>query len=461
MTIMHGAGPDAPRLVAAIVIAMAWIVFCLLVVRSRRRQASVSLGDVAPLDESSLLIAYAGQTGFSDQLARQTTQSLIAAGTAVHLQPLGEIDTCGLARTKRALFVVSTTGEGDAPDSAACFVRQAMTAPADLSGLRYGLLALGDSDYDEYCAFAHALDRWLRNCGATPLFDPVEVDNGDCGALRRWQHHLGKLCGSTAMPDWTTPGYESWRLAARHLLNPGSAGGPCFHIELEPPTGISPVWEAGDIVEIGPRDKVSPDTRLPHREYSIASVPADKRIHLLVRQMRYEDGRLGVGSGWLTDALPIGGMVDLRIRRNPNFHGPADGSPLILVGNGTGLAGLRGLLKSRVAAGHRRNWLVFGERNAACDHYYRDDMLAWQAARFIERLDLAFSRDQPDRIHVQHRLLGAAGELRRWIDEGASVYVCGSLDGMAPGVDRVLRETLGNKRVENLIETGRYRRDVY
>jgi sulfite reductase (NADPH) flavoprotein alpha-component len=461
MTIMHGALADPPRLVAAFAVAMAWVVFCLLMVWRRRREVSGVAETAVPIHESSLLVAYAGQTGFSDQLAQQTAQSLRAAGAATHLLPLGQVDTRHLAATRRALFVVSTTGEGDAPDSAAGFVRQAMTGAADLSGLSYGLLALGDSDYDRYCAFGRALDRWLRESGATPWFDPVEVDDGDDGALRHWQHHLGKLSGNSTMPDWHTPGYESWRLSARRLLNPGGLGGPCFHIELQPPEGVAPAWEAGDIVEIGPRDKASPGARLPHRDYSIASVPTDGGIHLLVRQVRHGDGRLGIGSGWLTEGVPMGGAVDLRIRRNPNFHPPADGRPLILIGNGTGLAGLRCLLKARIAAGHRRNWLVFGERSAACDHFYRDEMLAWQASCFVERLDLAFSRDPPARIHVQHRLRDAADELRRWVDDGASVYVCGSLDGMAPGVDAVLREALGNERVEDLILAGRYRRDVY
>src|SRR5690606_9801012 len=98
---------------------------------------------------------------------------------------------------------------------------------------------------------------------------------------------------------------------------------------------------------------------LPHREYSIASLPADGRIELLVRQMHRPDGQVGLGSGWLTAHAGIGDGIAALVRRNAAFHPPADTTPLILIGNGTGMAGLRAHLKARVAAGCRRNWLLF------------------------------------------------------------------------------------------------------
>jgi sulfite reductase (NADPH) flavoprotein alpha-component len=177
--------------------------------------------------------------------------------------------------------------------------------------------------------------------------------------------------------------------------------------------------------------------------------------------MRGRGGYLGIGSGWLTEHAPIGTEIALRVRSNTNFHMPRDARPMILIGNGTGLAALRALLKARIAAGHRRNWLLFGERHAAHDFLYREDIECWQMAGQIERVDFAWSRDQAERIHVQQRLREAAGELRRWVDAGAAIYVCGSLDGMAPGVDAVLREVLGDAPVERLREQDRYRRDVY
>lgn len=461
---------------------------------------------------SSLLLAYASQTGFAQQLAERSAASLREAGLPVRLCDLGKLTEQMLVDADRALFVASTTGEGDPPDPALAFVRDVLGRPLALESLRYGVLALGDREYERYCGFGHALDEWLRHSGAKPMFDLVEVDNGDEGALRHWQHHLSLLAGTPDLPDWTSPVYQSWRLAERRELNPGSAGAAAFHIGLSPPQGAAAAWRAGDIAEIGPRNSSAavdallgalaldpaapvemsggrerlqdvvarshlPATEqvsglgaqalaerlqpLPHREYSIASLPEDGALHVLLRRMLRPDGSPGIGSGWLCDYAAIGGEIALRIRSNPNFHPPEPERPLILVGNGTGIAGLRAHLKARAAAGARRNWLLFGERNADRDFFYRDDILRWREAGFIERLDLAFSRDGGANRYVQDALAAAADELRAWVGAGAAIYVCGSLQGMAPGVDAVLREALGEAAVDALRIEGRYRRDVY
>jgi sulfite reductase (NADPH) flavoprotein alpha-component len=200
---------------------------------------------------------------------------------------------------------------------------------------------------------------------------------------------------------------------------------------------------------------------LDAREYSIASVAEDGVLQLIVRLERHPDGTLGLGSGWLGEHAPIGSSISLRLRRNSGFHLPVDDAPVILLGNGTGLAGLRSLLKARMARGQQRNWLVFGERNAAHDFYCGDELQAALAKGDLARLDLAFSRDQAQKVYVQDRLREAAEELRRWVDDGAYIYVCGSLIGMAGGVDEVLKDVLGEEAVEALLEQGRYRRDVY
>ena len=461
--------------------------------------------------EVGVQVVYASQTGFAAQLARQTLQSLQAAGVPAQLHGLDTLTLDELRHAGQVLFVASTTGDGEPPDMALAFSRLAMKRPAQLDGLRYGLLALGDGDYEDYCGFGRQLQRWLEASGAQALFDPVEVDSEDEASLRHWQHHLAMLSGVSDLPDWQAPKYQRWQLIERRLLNPGSVGEPCFHLELKPLQG-STNWQAGDLVEIGPchaPDKVAtwlssreldgrvpvafgkerlplaallarcrlPEPgevegldedavaatlqRLPHRAYSIASLPEDGAIHLLVRQMRGRGGYLGLGSGWLTAHAPLGTEVALRVRSNVNFHAPRDARPLILIGNGTGLAALRALLKARIAAGHRRNWLLFGERHAAHDFLYRDEIERWMADGRIERADFAWSRDQAERIHVPQRLREAADELQRWVDAGAAVYVCGSLDGLAPGVDAALRDVLGDARLEQLRGQGGYRRDVY
>jgi sulfite reductase (NADPH) flavoprotein alpha-component len=132
-----------------------------------------------------------------------------------------------------------------------------------------------------------------------------------------------------------------------------------------------------------------------------------------------------------------------------------------LIGNGTGIAGLRSHLKARMQAGHARNWLIFGERNRSRDFYYEDEIAAWQSGQWLQRVDLAFSRDQPERIYVQHILFEQAGALQAWITDGAAIYVCGSAEGMAQGVQAALVQILGQATLERLAEEGRYRRDVY
>jgi sulfite reductase (NADPH) flavoprotein alpha-component len=453
------AGINDARLVAACVVVVLYVTTCVYFLRPRRnpipRPATSS-------DSPPTLIAFASQTGFAAELASRTAQSMQAAGEPVLLASLQDIDERLLRNTKSALFVVSTTGEGDAPDPASGFVRNMLDSSVALKDLNYGVLALGDREYDNYCAFGHRLDQWLRHQGATALFDVVEVDNGDEGALRHWQHQLSVLCNSPDLPDWEPPRYERWRLATRRLVNPGSAGDACFHIELQPQSDAVS-WQAGDIAEIDPRNSTwNADLQtLPHREYSIASLPSDGAIHLLVRQMRRPDGEPGLGSGWLTAGAKIGDDIALRVRANSNFHAPQSDVPMILIGNGTGIAGLRALLKSRIASARYRNWLIFGERKAAHDRFHGEELEGWRVAGQIERIDWVFSRDQPERRYVQDQIRECADDIRRWVNEGAAIYVCGSLQGMAPGVDAALSDVLSAALLESLATAGRYRRDVY
>ena len=505
-------GPEVRHAVAGGLVVGCYALFCGWI-GLRRRGVAIGTSSAAP---DALLVAYASQTGFAEQIARRSAQALQAAGLPVHLASLGDLGGNTLQRFRKALFVVSTTGEGDAPDSVAGFARKTLSRDLSLPDLSYGVLALGDSSYRQYCAFGRSLANWLHRQGAEPLFDTILVDDGDAGALRHWQHYLNVLGASAEMEDWAAPSYQPWTLAERRLLNPGSPGDPAYHLSLVPGTGSPCDWMAGDIAEVGPRNdphaveamlavlgmdgglpvrgeggeqalrdalaaRLLPhgDAALaalrgataqhlaetlpviPHREYSIASLPSDGRLELLVRQMRYPDGRLGLGSGWLTRHAERGGTIAVRLRRNSGFHPPPVACPLILIGNGTGMAGLRAHLKARAAAGAARNWLLFGERTSDRDFFYRDEIEAWRAQGLLARVDLAFSRESGWPRYVQDCLPGAARELEAWVDEGAAIYVCGSLQGMAAGVAAELERILGRDRLDELAERGRYRRDVY
>jgi len=218
--------------------------------------------------------------------------------------------------------------------------------------------------------------------------------------------------------------------------------------------------------------------RLQPRLYSIAS--SRKRypdeIHLTVGVVRYDlDGRgyLGLGSGFFAEHLAPGRPVPVFLQRAHGFRLPADASaPVIMVGPGTGIAPFRAFLQEREAAGAPgRNWLFFGAQHAATDFLYREELEDWRARGVLARLDTAFSRDQPQKIYVQHRMAEHAAELWRWLGDGAYFYVCGDAKRMAADVELALAGIAASEGglsatdaqawVKTLAREGRYLRDVY
>lgn len=445
---------DPLRWGGALALSGVYLAMCLAIWRARMARRS---GAFARAD---WLVVYASQTGSAEFLAVRTAATLRTGGLDARALCMSAFDPGVLAAHDRILFIASTYGEGDAPDSAARFAGATMGGGAGLPHLphlHYAVLALGDSTYANYCGFGRALDGWLAAHGATPLFERIDVDRGAPAALAEWQHQLARLAGTSDAPDWEAPAYGQWRIAARSLLNPGSAGAPLYRLALVPASGELPPWEAGDLAQVSaPRDPRHP------REYSIASVPGEGKLELLVRLQRREDGSPGAASGWLCLEAGESDTISLRVRAHQRFRlGPNAGRPLIAIGNGSGLAGLRALIKARIDAGEHHNWLLFGERNAAHDFLCREELEQWLDSRKLARLDLAFSRDQAAPRYVQHLLHEQADSLRAWVADGAAIYVCGSLQGMAGGVHDALTMLLGQASLDRLAEQGRYRRDVY
>ena len=407
--------------------------------------------------QDKVLVAYASQTGHAERLALQTAALLQAAGVPTDVRALGPLGMDALHHYRRALLVASTFGEGEPPDTARPFARRLASQPgAALQHLRYGILALGDRHYTAFCGFGHVLDHGLQTLGAQPLFPTIEMDDGDPVALARWSAAVADalaLAGLGTMQAEASMPADDWTLTHRTLLNPGSQGAPLYELAFTTPrSGIA--WVPGALAELRLTPPLAP------RKYSVASTPADGTLQLLVRQARHDNG-LGVASGLLTETAAIGDVLQFRLLDNPGFALVDDDAPCIFIGNGSGFAGLRGHLRERVRRGHRRNWLLFGERQAAHDAFCADEVAQWQAAGTLERLDLVYSRDGAGRVYVQDCLRDAADEVRQWVGQGAVVYVCGSLVGMAGGVDAALREVLGADAVDELLVLGRYRRDVY
>lgn len=214
------------------------------------------------------------------------------------------------------------------------------------------------------------------------------------------------------------------------------------------------------------------------RMYSIASSQeeAEDEVHILVSSVRYEaHGRQkeGICSTFLADQLQEEDQVKVFIDPNSRFKLPDDsGKPVIMVGPGTGVAPFRSFLQHRDAQeATGKSWLFFGDRNFTTDFLYQSEWLQYHEEGILTRLDVAFSRDQEEKIYVQHKMLEKGKELFVWLEEGAHFYVCGDKDYMAKDVESALiniikthgnmEEESANNYVKELRTSGRYQVDVY
>ncbi|WP_370682328.1 sulfite reductase subunit alpha [Comamonas sp. GB3 AK4-5] len=433
-------------------------------VRGRRRQDAVDahMGSQGP----DVLVAYASQTGQAQAVARATAQMLGQAGFQVLLQPVERITAALLQTSPRSVWVLSTTGEGDAPDHALSFMQQVLPHACALQGHSMQVLALGDKEYAQFCSFGQQVHDWLQAQGGRSAL--TCVDNMHAPTLQAWQAQMEQqlqqwaeaegVAAVAPQGDWLVPApRQRMRLQRRQLLNPGSGAGGLYLLDWEAEQGALPNWEAGDLVSLA----VPADPERP-RDYSIASIPADGSLQLLVRHSQRADGSPGLASSWLCTGMAEGDVLEMAVRAHPGFRLESNAErPLILIGNGSGLAGLRAHIKARVQRGLHTQWLVYGERSPVHDAMCSDELQAWLRQGLLERLDLAWSREVPQRMYVQDMLLQQAAQLRDWVERGAAIYVCGSMQGMGQGVHQALEQVLGAETLQVLQHSGRYRRDIY
>ncbi|WP_322003908.1 bifunctional nitrate reductase/sulfite reductase flavoprotein subunit alpha [Paraburkholderia tropica] len=345
---------------------------------------------------------------------------------------------------------------------------------------RYFSLATAEAGL-EYEA-GDALGVWPTNCPAlvdelldlTHLHGDASVDVPGAGTMR--------LADALATHyEIARPGPDALAFVAARAKDTGLAA-----MLGEERKGDLKQWlwgqQLADVLHEYPVELSAPELigmlkRLQPRLYSISSSPKAHagEVHLTVSAVRYNNGRRerkGVASTFLADRVAEG-SVPVFVQKSTHFRPPRHGdTPMIMVGPGTGVAPFRAFLHERRARGDSgRNWLFFGEQHAATDFYYREELEQMHGDGLLNRLDLAFSRDQQDKIYVQDRMREQGAQMWAWLQEGAHLYVCGDASRMAKDVDAALKSVVAqhggmsdeaaSEYVGQMAREKRYVRDVY
>jgi sulfite reductase (NADPH) flavoprotein alpha-component len=557
---------------------------------------SKTTGQPAPVP---LLILFGSQTGTAEKLAKSIAREAKTRNCDAKIIDAADHAKINWKSETNLLVITSTYGDGDMPDNAQSFWDWLQAESANcLSHLTYSVLALGDTNYEQFCAAGKKIDARLTALGATCLHPIAECDLDYEPRAREWTNSVLQLFTNSAQKaeplDLSArienvtllgPGSESSsgrlpaynrnrpfpaRLVTNQLLNGPGSGKETRHFEIalenstldyEPGdalgviprncpeqvaellqalgcNGEEPVrlenageisfhtallehfditkpssdllkWvskynpELKDLLASGHNDhlkqwlygreiidllltirngKVPPSDfikllkRIAPRLYSISSSPkAHSDVHLTVSIVRYQSfGRIrkGVASTYLADRA-ADSTVPVYIQSAHGFRLPGNGdTPVIMVGPGTGIAPFRGFLHHRRAIGATgRNWLFFGEQHSATEFYYQTELQSMKDDGHLTKLSTAFSRDQNQKVYVQHRMIEEGAELWSWLEDGAHFYVCGDAARMAKDVESALHQiiqTHGNKTLEDaaayiakLKSEKRYQRDVY
>ena len=420
------------------------------------RRGRPRLRDNAPAGRADTVILVGSEGGSTWGFAATLARGLRAAGQAVHIAPMAGFDPACHARAERFVILAATYGEGDAPASAKGFLgglaRLTATPTAPLA-----ILGFGDRSFPDFCAFAAELDTAARAKGWPQLLPTDTVDRQSPQDFARWGRALGEAMGLPLTLDHQPARPKADRLTLISRRDYGA--------EVQAPTAILrfalpkvSLWarltgqgfarfQAGDLLGILPEGSILP------RFYSLASGSRDGFVEIVVRKHAG-----GLCSGQLL-ALEPGASVQAFLRRNRGFHAGRSRAPLILIGAGTGIGPLAGIIRAN--ARRRPVHLVFGMRHPDSDFLFGADLAGWQAQGRLTRLSTAISRGTRPH-YVQDALRAEAAQVAEAIAKGAKVMVCGGRE-MGQGVARALEEILAPVGLTPamLKAGGRYVEDLY
>lgn len=418
------------------------------------RRGRPRLRDNAPAGRAQTVILVGSEGGSTWGFAATLARGLRDAGQAVHVAAMAAFDPARYPKAERFLILAATYGEGDAPTSAKGFLdRLAQMAPT----APLAVLGFGDRSFPAFCAFAAEVEAAARAKGWVTLLPMDTVDRQSPQDFARWGRALGQAIGVTLELDHQPARPEAQGLTLVSRRDYGEA--------VQAPTAIlrfalpkATLWarltgrgfagfQAGDLLGILPEGSTVP------RFYSLASGSRDGFVEIVVKK---HPG--GLCSGQLL-ALEPGDAVQAFLRRNPGFHAGRGRAPLILIGAGTGIGPLAGIIRAN--ARRRPVHLFFGMRHPDSDFLYGDDLTEWQAEGRLTQLSTAVSRGARPH-YVQDALRAEAAQVADAIRQGAKIMVCGGRD-MAQGVARALEDILAPMGLTPAMikAGGRYVEDVY
>jgi len=435
----------------------------------RRRERPVAIAAAA-----DVLVAHASQTGTATRFAEATAAALAAGGEKVAVAPLGTLDPTTLARFRHVLVLVSSTGDGDLPDTARGFVDA--LEPGSLAGVGVAVFGLGDRTYRHFCGGAERLRTALRLAGAQETLPPAYADGDPTAAWKVWLGDLDLRLGLAvaAVGDVATAEPRvDLELVERRRLDDPTRGETQETWALTFESAVDLAFRPGDLL------RIVPDVGARERTYSVgtSSRVNPRRIVLTVAlaSRRDETGAIafGLASQMLTHDLSIGSTIAARITSHPSFNPPEDPSrPVLMVAAGSGVAPFVGFPEERLASGRAGPaWLVFGNRTEGADFLWQAHFERALASGGLTRLDTAFSPRAGVGVRVQERLAAEGAEVCRWLTErDALLYVCGRramVDGVLAAVVDVLATHAGlgaaaaKTEVDRRIAAGRIRIDAF